>query len=130
MSGVDDIWASFDRLFLNRNVQLVISAMLGSEGDLVRPISVVVDFSADGRSSRVTEGQFSFDVLTSMRVWLSIGAACLDGYRSLFPNDCSGNDDVGSSSRGQGASRLPTRSCGLQGERGVIVTTLSGSWHS
>ena len=96
--------------------------MLGSEGDLVRPIFVVVDFSDDGRSSRVPEGQFSFDVLTSTRVRLSLGVACLDGYRSLFPNDCSGNDDVGSSSRGQGASRLTTRSCvSLQGEGGVIL---------
>ena len=120
MSGVDGKRTSFDRLFLNRNVQLVVSALLGSEGDLVRiHIFVVMDFSADGRSSRTPEGQFSLDVLNSTRVWLSLGVACLDGYRSLFPNDCSGNDDVGSSSRGQGASRLPTRSCvSLQGERG------------
>ena len=88
----------------------MISAMLGSEGNLVRPISVVVDCSADGRSGRTPEGQCSLDVLTSMRVRLSLGVAGLDNYRSLFPNDCSGNNDFGSSNGGQGASMLLTRS--------------------
>ena len=100
--------------------------MLCSEGDLVRPIYVVVDFSADGRSSRTPEGQFSLDVLTSMRVWLSLGAPCLDGYRSLFPNDCSGND-VGSSSRGQGASSLPV--CQPAGRECMAVVIPNTPWH-
>ena len=82
--------------------------MLGSEGDQVRPISVVMDFSADRMSIKIPY-KFSLDVLTSTSVWLSPGVASLDGYRSLFPNDCSGNDDVGSSSRGQGASMLVSK---------------------
>ena len=90
-----------------------------------------MDFSADGRSSRTPEGQFSLDVLSSTRVWFTLGIAGLDGYCSLFPKDCSGTMMLAVAAEGREPAGFLLGAAPACRERGVGGDTQrSMAWQS